>query len=70
MLSFVRSYTPPAAAAVGAGTGVLRWMLGVGDITEVRLDGNGLGDDAGGNIVSAGDTLWYDETLSTMNGCH
>ena len=56
--------------AAGAGTGVLRWMLGVGDMTEVRLDGNGLGDDAGGNMVSAGDTLWYDETLSTMNGCH
>ena len=49
---------------------MLRRRLGVGDIKDVRLDGNGLGDDAGGNIVSAGDTLWYDETLSTMNGCH
>ena len=49
---------------------MLRRRLGVGDIRDVRLDGNGLGDDAGGKIVSAGDTLWYDETLSTMNGCH
>ena len=72
MLSLLRSYIvcPPAPRGV---TGVplrLRCTLGVrGDIRPDTPEGlreaRGLGE-AGGRIVSAGDTLWYEEMLSEI----
>ena len=44
----------------------LRWTpvsVGAGD---TQREGRGLGVVAGGRMLSAGDTLWYDEMLSEM----
>ena len=71
ILSLVRSYIacPPAPGGI---TGVplrLRCTLGVGDISPDTPEGlreaRGLGE-AGGRMVSAGDTLWYEEMLSVI----
>ena len=69
MLSLLRSYIvcPPAPGGIMGLPLRLRWTLGVGDNSpetpEGLLETRGLGE-AGGRMVSAGDTLWYEEMLS------
>ena len=54
------SYTVP----LGAGL-TRRWLLGLGETAgEGRREGSGLGVETGGSSVEAGDTLWYEDTLS------
>ena len=53
MVSLLRSYTAPAWVTPGPETG--EWRLGTGDTAR---EGRGLGEEAAGRIVSAGDTLW------------
>ena len=51
---------------LGAGL-TRRWLLGLGETAgEGRREGSGLGVDTGGSSVEAGDTLWYEDTLSAI----
>ena len=75
MLSLLRSYIacPPVPGGITGVTLRLRWTLGDGDMRpdmrpetpEGLREARGLGE-AGGRMVSAGDTLWYEEMLSEI----